>query len=348
MDTTYDPTPGATRTGYLGPDGPSFNLLRAIALLSDDPQGAAWRSSYEHDVSAAVARGAGITPHPHMLYLPIGQRDLTTQNGGGSSLIGTSNPGGRVLASLQQSAVLSRAGAQLVVLDRADAAVPVATSAPAVTWLAGENAQVGDAQQTFAARLSQPKYVAARVTFSRQLGLQSSTALEGMLLGELGRAVAAELDRVSLQGTGADGEPLGLVNIGGVPSASGGSITWANLQADVRAVRDDKVPGAPSFVMTPTVAEVLATRERVADTGRYLLEDDRAAGRPAFTTTGAPTGTLVCGDFSQLTVYTWGALQIAVDPFTAWRSGMITMRVILGCDVVYAHPTTFRLRTSVT
>jgi hypothetical protein len=61
----------------------------------------------------------------------------------------------------------------------------------------------------------------------------------------------------------------------------------------------------------------------------------------------APAATLLCGVWSQIYIATWGAMMVAVDPFTGWQAGSVSLRVVLPVDVFVSHPETFKTLTGV-
>jgi len=73
------------------------------------------------------------------------------------------------------------------------------------------------------------------------------------------------------------------------------------------------------------------------------------AGAPAITSTSVPAATLITGDWRNLVIGVWGAGPIVeVDPFSAFKSGIIGVRILLTCDVGLVHPAAFVVATSIT
>ena len=76
-------------------------------------------------------------------------------------------------------------------------------------WLSTEGSQVPPSQTTLAQITITPKTVGAVVNFSRQLSLQANA--ESFVRRELLRTVATAIDLAVLNGSGAVGQPLGLL-----------------------------------------------------------------------------------------------------------------------------------------
>jgi len=92
------------------------------------------------------------------------------------------------------------------------------------------------------------------------------------------------------------------------------------------------------------------TIKKDAGSGRFLLElIDQLMGYRYVSTNLVPTldagGTavypLIYGDFSQLFVGQWGAMSIAVDPYTELAADSVRLVANLYADVAIAKPTAF-------
>jgi hypothetical protein len=81
----------------------------------------------------------------------------------------------------------------------------------------------------------------------------------------------------------------------------------------------------------------------------FVWDDDRVASRPGYVSTDVPAGALICGAFEAIWVGLWGAgFTFSVDPFTSFRTGVLSARVLVDMDVVVLHPAAFNVATSVT
>jgi HK97 family phage major capsid protein len=326
----------------------TFNLMRALLALDADPIGRQWTTSYEAELSAAWARGAGVDAAPGRLYLPL-VRDMTAAGVSGSNyIVGASNPGNRFLESLRAASVSRRLGAVDMPVGPDSVAVPIVTAPPSVYWLVDEGAQITESQPTIGSRPATPRTVAAKINFSRQLALQSGPAVENLLMAELARAMAAELDRVAVDGAGASGEPQGVLQVPGIGTQSGTTLAWAGIAAMVGALENANADlTTAGWLMDPATAEKLRTRPRLTDAGP-ILDGGAVAGYPAFVSTVVPANTLIVASWQNLYIARWGALELMTDPNSAWRTGMISLRAMLHADAMVAHPSGFVVATSIT
>ena len=303
--------------------------------------------------SAEIAERRGIQPSMRdsfLIELPM-TRDMTAAGVSGSSyLIGQSNPGAQFFESLVGASIATRLGVAVLPMTRDDAAIPVITTAPTTTWLDSESRQISTTQPIVGSRGATPKPCSALISFSHTLAVQSSPAVQLLLMTELGRAVAAAVDSAVFNGRGISGEPMGLLAATGISSASGASIDLADI-ADM--LEDTVTAGAamvsPGFATDGPTLEVLMTRARAANVGEMLTADaNRLAGFPLLASKTGPASALVFCDWSTVFLATWGALELKLDAYTGFANGTISLRAIVYVDVVVAHPAAISVRTSVT
>jgi HK97 family phage major capsid protein len=112
---------------------------------------------------------------------------------------------------LRAQSVMSRAGAKTLPIV-GDTTFTLITGDPTPTWRP-ENVEITEDEPTFGALVFKPKTLAVLTKVSREL-LEDSVNIEQALTNSVSKALALELDRVCLVGTGAASEPMGLQNWG--------------------------------------------------------------------------------------------------------------------------------------
>lgn len=88
-------------------------------------------------------------------------------------------------------------------------------------WL-DENGEVEDEKTSFSKYLLSPKRVALTGAYSKQLFIQSGIDIENYIVNELTTAHAKALNEAMINGSGASGEPKGILNLDGIGSVTGG------------------------------------------------------------------------------------------------------------------------------
>lgn len=240
---------------------------------------------------------------------------------------GSDSAGGFTVPDVLSARLIDRLRARSVVFQAGAVAVPLTSdrhviarvaSDPAPAWRL-ENAAIAESEPTFDAITIVPRSLAVLVKVSREL-LADSLNLETALPEILAAAMAAELDRVSLLGTGTAPQPRGVANFSGLTASgfAGGTLKYADLVKTRTALRSAN-SDATAFIMAPRDEGNLAAA--VDTTGQPLQVPPAIAQTPMLTTTAIPTnggaGTnesmVLAGDWSKLMIAIRSQIQIEVS-----------------------------------
>lgn len=285
--------------------------------------------------------------------LPFLQRDLVTNVAtAGGFLVGTSVVGFDEI--LRNTSVLMRAGATVLSGLRDNVTIPRQSAAATAEWLATESASPTESQQSFVQLALAPKTVGALTEISRKLLLQSSIGVESMVNADLAAVCALAADLAGLSGTGASGQPMGLDNVSGVGSVTGGSLAFADIlefQTDVAA--GNVMPARGAYVTTPAVAALMIEEVKYANTASPCWEGNiwqgTMQGFPAFSSNQVATAVMYFGDWSKLVVAEWGTLEIDTNPYgTGFGAGIIAVRALYSMDIGVRLPVAFSRAGSIT
>lgn len=213
--------------------------------------------------------------------------------------------------------VVMRAGARTVPLRSDVNHVAKLLTDPTPAWRA-ENAEITASDPTFGRITFEPKSLAVLVKVSREL-LEDSLNLSTELPRIIAAAMAVELDRVSLFGSGVGNEPTGLVNTSGVGEvAHNAALTnYGPLITARTQVLTANAMGVSAYVMHPRDEGTFAG---LADTtGQPLRKPSAIEDVPFLTTTSVPFGgspadisSIVTGDFTKLLVGIRNDIRIEV------------------------------------
>jgi HK97 family phage major capsid protein len=207
-----------------------------------------------------------------------------------------------------------------------------------------------------------PKTLQATTAYSRQLVAQSTIDVEQFIRNDLAAVHALAWDKAVFHGAGASNEPDGLYHIGGTNSvAFGGAPSFAKLIDMVTEVnKDNALGGSLAFVTTPGLAGKMAQTVVAASTDTRMiwsgnLSEGELAGYRALSTNqilatlgaGSEHG-LLFGDWSQVLIGQWGAMEIIVDPYAKKKQGMLEITSFQMCDIAFRHVTAFCKATGAT
>lgn len=201
--------------------------------------------------------------------------------------------------------VVMRLGARTVPMTTAEMTFAKVASDPTIQVKA-ENAAFTEREVGFGQMVLSAYTIGTLVTCSRELAEDAPNFAE-LISAVIARALAVELDRYTLQGSGSV-EPVGLINDSGIDSTGTtgiGALEYTDLAAACEAIRVRNHepsgivlhPSSHSDVLLSTVGDG-TTSER-----SWLLKAPTLEGVNMLATTNLPSDSGIVGDFSKLI---WG------------------------------------------
>lgn len=257
--------------------------------------------------------------------------------------------------------ITSEFGAQIESYQGGTVSRPTLTSDAAFSWLAeNPGAGVGASSPGTSAITMMPRAVATRTTHTAQSLRTSTPETAAMIMDAHAARLAVAVDAAALAGPGTGNQPTGILYTPGVGlvamGTNGAPVSYAKLCEMEQAVDLANAPiQGLGFVTTPQL------RSRMRQTmdfpsaaaGRPLWDFSNAVlGHRALTSTSMPstltkgTANGVChaailGDFAQLVIAYWGALEVIVDPYTDAAKGLTHITTTLYVDVGILQPGAF-------
>ena len=334
-----------------------YSISRALYQISSDPVGL--KAGLEREASDAVAKALNSAATQRGFFVPyeVQGRDLTVATAGaGGYLVATEHPEGSFIQALYKRMIIRSLGATILSGLRGNATMPRQSGVGVGYWLSTESTSITQADQTFGELGLTPKTVGAFTKISRQLLLQSSPSIETVLLSDLGSVLRVAIETAALSGSGASGQPLGIIGTSGIGEVTGTSLAWDDIlefQSDLLAANALINAGTCGYVTTTAVAALLSNRQGFGSTDRMWkgnLLDGTLADFQAKSTEQIPAGNMIFGDWSQLVIGEWGVLEIASDPFSGnnFREAKISVRAFYTVDVGVRNKLSFSLATGIT
>lgn len=355
----HNPQP-VSKIGLGSNEAKQFSLLRAVRAINDKD----WKNApFELECSKEISKRMGLAPDPQKFYVPFevlqrpievqrAQRDLTVSTAGaGGYLVQTDNVG--FIEMLRNRSVVFEMGSRRLSGLQGSVTIPRQSAAATAVWLANEASTATESQQTFVQVAMSPKNVAAYTEISRQLMMQSNPSAEGIVTEDLSQVVAIAADLAVLNGSGASGQPTGIINTAGIGSVTGTTLGYAGILEFQTDVASSNVrPASGGYVTTPTVAALMLQRQRFTSTDTPLWNgnvwDGQMSGFKAMSSNQVPSGNMLFGDWNEVIVAEWGVLEVEVNPYANFQAGIIGIRAIYSMDVGVRRPFAFSLATSIT
>lgn len=345
-----------------------YSYVRAIAAAMARAEGTAV-SGFEAELSADLERQLPANAKRHGgIFVPmrLEQRAAISEalynvSTKGSSTVFTQ--AGEFIDLLRNQAIAVQLGAQVMAGLTSPVSFPKQTGAASAYWMPeNDGTDVTASNATLGSVSLTPKTLQATTAFSRQLMAQSSIDVEQFIRNDLAASHALAWDRAVLHGSGSSNEPTGIYTAGSVNSiAMGGTPTYGKLIDMVTEVlKDNALMGNLAFATTPGMAGKLAQTVVAASTDSRMiwtgqLNDGQVVGYRAVATnqvsatlgSGSDHG-VIFGNWGDVMIGTWGALEIVVDPYALKKQGMIEVTSFQLADIALRHPQSFCKATGAT
>jgi HK97 family phage major capsid protein len=323
-----------------------YSLVKAIRESSDrNGQGL---TGVEKELSRDVELRTGRSPSGFFIPEFALTRDLATlTNAGGGYTVESELLGTELVDLLRHKMFVMAAGARYLGGLQGNVLIPRQTGAATMQWVA-ENAAVTESDQTFGQFSLTPHTATAQTIFSKQLIAQSSIDVEGLVRNDLNVVIALGQDLAAINGSGAGGQPTGILNlpiVGGAPETVtfGATATWAKILAFESAIAAlDADVSTMKWITTPGVRGAWKGVTKAVNYPVYLWEaGDLVNGYGAFATNQVPSNKVIFGNWADLLIANWAGIDVVTDPYTKAGTGEIVVTIRLMMDIGIRRPQSF-------
>lgn len=340
---TIDPNKGASENlGLSAKDVRGFSLRRAIHQLTvNHALSGAEKAVNDHILKFEKRDGRELTVRVPVDLL---MRDLNTGTPtAGGNLVGTDLLGSEFIEMKRNQTIVEKAGARLLSGLVGNIAIPKQSGGATAYWLAeGATGTLND--QSFAQIAMTPHRLFAGTAFTKQLAFQASIGVENFITGDIQKVLKIAKDLAALNGSGADGQPLGVLNLTGMATAVTFSTaaTFAKMiEFETNVATQNADEGALAYVTTPGVRGKLKAKAKDTNGSGFVWEKGMVNDYPAFATNQVPSNLVVFGNWNDLVIGEWAGVDITVDPYTLAADGKIRIIIEMHCDVVARHAASF-------
>lgn len=241
-----------------------------------------------------------------------------------------------ILAPLRAKNVLVEAGAKYLSNLVGDVQVPIMGKTNC-GW-AGEIAEAASGDPSFNHVTLSPKRLTAYIDLSKQFLAQDSLGAENMIREDIVKAINNKLEETILGAeNGTTTQPEGMFNAISATSVSG----FSDIVALEAELEDANVYGEKVYLMSNKAKAALRAMAKSSKVTQLVYENGAVDGTKAINTSMIAGKKYLYGDFSNLAVGQWGAIDLTVDPYTLARSGQV--RLVVNCyfDAKILRPEAF-------
>ena len=329
-----------------------FSLVRAIhALANPTDRRAQEAAAFEFECSEAAAAEFGRAAQGIMLPTDVmrtWKRDLNSADE--ADLFGEDYRGQDFIDVLRNASSVMQAGARTLNGLSGDVRIPKKTAAASAGWIATEGGAATESEMTVGNIAMTPKTLGAFTDVTRQLMIQSSMDVEALIRDDLAQAIALAIDLAGLEGSGASGQPTGILNTSGINTVDFGTSpvlvpSYAKVvDMETAVAEDNALTGNLAYILPAAMYGGLKTTEKASNTAQFVVEPGGTInGYRAIVSNQCTAGNMYFGNFADLLVGFFGGLDLVVDPYTASTTGTVRVVALQSMDVAVRHAVSFCL-----
>ena len=307
----------------------NFSILRAIRSVAEnkplDPEVQA-----VVDAGMSEMRNAGVSM-TGQIQIPTESRAAVTVTAEGEDVVVTDFA--NILDPLRTNNVLADSGAHILTGLVGDLQIP-AMGAENVNW-EGETTTAKDGAGAFTNVKLTPHRLSAYIDVSKQFLVQDSLGAEALIRRDLVNAIQSKLeDTIFSTAAASGGKPAGI--FAGVTATKVTDFKGlCTLESDVE---DANFYGPAKYIVSPKAKAAMRAMAKSTKSTQLVLEGDNIDGTPVLSTGHIAKDTFAYGDWSQLYVGQWGAIDLTVDPYTKAADGQVRLVVNAFFDFKLVRP----------
>lgn len=355
----------------------SYSLVRAInAALNND-----WsKAGLEREISLEIGRQMG--RQSSGFFLPNNLQTRATYavgaNDTGGRLVATELLAESFIDVLRNTAVVMSLGPTILTGLVGNVTIPRQATATNTYWVT-ENTAITQAEATFDQVALNAKQIGARSQYSRLMLQQATPDIESIVRNDLIQQMALGIDLAAINGSGQSGQPTGILNTAGIGDFQMGAganagAALANASATAKSGLDPLVEiealvdvanalnGSLYYLTNSKVVLALKKLKSSSDFHSLWTSDrsDSTSGTPmtingypvarsnqvpanlAKGSSGNVNSALIFGNFNDLIIGMWGALEIVPNPYGAgYNSGAVDIRAMQTIDIALRRTASF-------
>ena len=314
-----------------------FRLIKAINDIANNRNLDA-ASTAVVNAGAEEMRKAGLS-FGGQIQLPVEKRDVVTVENEGEDVVVTDFT--NILEPLRAKNVLVAAGARYLTGLVGDVQVPI-MGASNVTW-EGEIAPAQDGAPVFDHLKLQPKRLTAYVDVSKQFLVQDSLDAEALIRQDIVNAINSKLEATILgSSAGTATQPQGIFYSESALTEISDFAGVCDLEADIE---DANVMGECKYVMSNKAKAAFRNMAKSTKSTQLVMENGAIDGTPVLNTSHVEGKNVAYGDFSNLAIGQWGAIDLTVDPFSQATNGKVRLVINAFFDAKVLRPEAIKIAT---
>ena len=276
----------------------------------------------------------------------------------GAELVLTGPGPDPIIEVLRATSLVAKFGATILAGLDGPVAWPRQTATATAAWVPeSPTADVGSSNLLLDQVQLTAKPITSTTSYSRKLLLQAARSIEAAVAADFVAGFGTAIDIAAIAGPGTSNQPTGILSTAGIGSvtlgANGGLPvydTFVDLENQLGAANADR--GSLAFLTTSKVRQRMRKSSAIsAATGIPVWAQGMVCDYPAGVSSNVPAnltkGTstichaIIFGNFQDIVLAQWGAIDILADPFAQKRRADIEVTAYAMFDIAVRHAASF-------
>lgn len=330
----------------------NFSWINAMAVVANpNDKATRERAAFEIEVSRAVEDATGDSTSGIFVSDDIlrgnRQMNVTINATGGAATVDTDLRTDSFIDLLRNESIVNRMGATVVTGLVGDLAFPRQNGGGTMSWITPEGGDASETDQSIDQVPMSPKQAGCFTSYTRKIFKQSSIDIDAFIQRDLQMVMALGIDKAAIYGTGAGGQPTGLMlvtGIGAVAFGLAGQPTYVELVAlETQIATANADVGKTQTAVSTGMRGTLKTTQKAAGTNGAMVwgDNNTVNGYNAVASNQVVANDVIHGNWSDLMIGMWGGLDLMVNPFTKAKSGGVDIIVLQDIDIAVRNPVSF-------
>ena len=346
-----------------------YSVVRAIRACVNNT----WNEAgLEREVSDTLAKQIGRETQgffiPHNIPISTRNTQSVTSYSTGGALVAENLLAASFIDLLRNTAIITQLGPTVLTGLTGNVSIPRQRSASTMYWVA-EDAAVTQSGSTYDTMTLMPKQAGVLSRITRLAMQQTSPDIEQLVRNDIAQQLALGIDLAIINGSGSNGQPLGLLQVplaNASQTVSATSITnldpliTLETEVDVLNALNGSLYYLTNSAVIGHLKKLKASSTGAADrlplwtnnlldpAGRGILP--AINGYPIVRSNQVPTnfgGTanrhcIIFGNFADVVMAMWGGTEILPNPYgTGYAAGSIDLRIMQTFDCGIRRPESF-------
>lgn len=271
----------------------------------------------------------------------------------GGAFVATDVLGSELIDLLRNKMFVTSLGARALSGLVGNVAIPRQTGGATGYWLS-ESASNTESDQTVGQIGLTPHRLGAYTAYQKELLFQASLDVEGFVRDDLMKILAIARDLAALNGSGAAGQPVGIINWTGIGSVTfSAAATWAKMiDFETQVANANADLGSMAYLATPNTRAKLKAATKIASSqySNFIWETGKNGsgevnGYRAEATLQVPSDKVIFGNWNDLLLADWAGMDVVVNPYAGDINAQIRVVIHEWVDNAVRHAGSFTVST---